>query len=133
MEVHMNKKAMITVCGQYGGNYWVSDLLLITFAKLCQCLVAAKTDVVYADSVDDASKVIMMMASLEGETQTIALNLIQNEKRKCTMELSVERQAEIYRALLKRSMKQEGLRLHGDANENARRSACKVAKEIGIP
>gem|GEM_PF-4058553 len=45
---------MVTVMGDYGDHYWISDLLLIYFGKLCELLGRNDVSVVYADSVDNA-------------------------------------------------------------------------------
>ena len=48
------RKAMITVCGKYGDRYWVSDLMLTCFGKLCEVLGRYDIAVEYADSMDNA-------------------------------------------------------------------------------
>lgn len=45
---------MITVCGDYGDKYWVSDLMLTCFGKLCEILGRNDMAVEYADSMDNA-------------------------------------------------------------------------------
>lgn len=47
-------KAMITVCGEFGNKYWVSDLLLTCLGELCETLGRNGIVVEYADSMDNA-------------------------------------------------------------------------------
>ena len=48
------KRAMITVCGEFGSRYWVSDLMLTCLAKLASALGQNGCEVIYADSMDNA-------------------------------------------------------------------------------
>lgn len=48
------KRAMITVCGDFGDRHWVSDIMLTSVAKLSNALGQNGCEVVYADSMDNA-------------------------------------------------------------------------------
>lgn len=51
------KQAMITVCGDFGDKYWVSDIMLTSVTKLANALGQNDCEVVYADSMDNAQMI----------------------------------------------------------------------------